>query len=221
VIESFRQAPVPSCHSDAAGPAAGAGAPVVALVGAPNVGKTTLFNMLTGSRRETGNWPGTSVAVGHGSWQLPGGEVAVVDLPGTYSLDPLSPDEALTRTLLVEVPESERPDVTVVVLDATGLARSLYLLAQVHELPGRVVGVVTMTDIAAGRGVQVDVDRLAAAAKMPMVAMDPRRRTGVDDLGAVVATALSEPTLPALTRDPAPATHDPTPPTPPDLVDPL
>ena len=156
MIENLRRTSTASCHSDAAGPTGpvtATGAPVVALVGAPNVGKTTLFNTLTGARRETGNWPGTSVAVGHGSWQLPrrpAAEVAVVDLPGTYSLDPLSPDEALTRALLVEVAAAERPEVTVVVLDASALARSLYLLAQVRELPGRVIGVLTMNDVAAG-----------------------------------------------------------------------
>jgi ferrous iron transport protein B len=176
---------------------------VVALVGAPNVGKTTLFNTLTGARRETGNWPGTSVAVGHGSWQLPGREVAVVDLPGAYSLDPLSPDEALTRALLVEVEAAERPDVTVVVLDTSALARSLYLLAQVREQPGRVIGVLTMNDVAAGRGVRVDADRLACAAGMPVVALDPRRRTGIDPLAGAVTDALAGPPLPAMGGDAA------------------
>jgi ferrous iron transport protein B len=178
---------------------------VVALVGAPNVGKTTLFNALTGARRETGNWPGTSVAVGRGSWRVPCAhgtpgdqELAVVDLPGTYSLDPLSPDEALTRALLMEVPEQERPDATVVVLDAMALARSLYLLAQVRELPGRVIGVLTMNDVAAGRGVRVDPDALAAAAGMPVVTLDPRRQAGVHRLATVVAQALAGPPPAAL-----------------------
>lgn len=198
MIESFRRAPIASCHSDAAGPAAAAGAPVVAVAGAPNVGKTTLFNALTGSRRETGNWPGTSVAVGHGSWQPADVELAVVDLPGAYSLDPLSPDEALTRALLVEVGEDELPDVVIVVLDATALARSLYLLAQVRERPGRVIGAVTMNDVAAARGVQVDVEGLSAAAATPVVALDPRRGTGVDRLAAVITEALAGPALPAL-----------------------
>jgi ferrous iron transport protein B len=189
---------------------------VVALVGAPNVGKTTLFNALTGARRETGNWPGTSVAVGRGSWRVPCAhgtpgdqELAVVDLPGTYSLDPLSPDEALTRALLVEVPQRERPDATVVVMDAMALARSLYLLAQVRELPGRVIGVLTMNDVAAGRGVRVDPDALAAAAGMPVVTLDPRRQDGVHRLAAVVAQALAGPPLAALrhTGDPDDVDH--------------
>jgi ferrous iron transport protein B len=188
---------------------------VLALVGAPNVGKTTLFNALTGSRRETGNWPGTSVAVGRGSWQPPGTgtggaartELSVVDLPGTYSLDPLSPDEELTRALLVEVGEDERPDVCVVVLDATALARSLYLLAQVREQPGRVIAAVTMNDVAAARGVRVDVEGLAAAAGTPVVALDPRRGTGIDRLATVVSEVLAGPVLPALRYDLPDADH--------------
>lgn len=173
----------------------------MALVGAPNVGKTTLFNTLTGARRETGNWPGTSVAVGHDSWQLPGGEVAVIDLPGAYSLDAVSPEEALTRTLLVEVEEAERPDVTIVVLDASSLARGLYLLAQVREQPGRVVAAVAMNDVAAARGVHVHPDRLAIAAGMPVVTLDPRRGTGVGDLAAAVSAAIAGPLPPPLRQE--------------------
>lgn len=193
-----RQTPLAACRRDAAGATAAAREPVVALTGAPNVGKTTLFNDLTGAHRETGNWPGTSVEVECGTWQLPGREVTLVDLPGAYSLDPLSPGEALTRTLLVEVPEAERPDLALIVIDATALARSLYLLAQLRERPGRMVAVVTMGDVAASRGIQVDADQLAEAAGMPVIALDPRRQNGADRLAAAVAETLDHPPLPAL-----------------------
>jgi ferrous iron transport protein B len=200
LIESFRRAPVPSCHSDAAGPVAASGAPVVALVGAPNVGKTTLFNTLTGARRETGNWPGTSVAVGHGSWQLPGREVAVVDLPGAYSLA-RSPRRGAHPSPAGRAEAAGRP-VTVVVSTPRPWPAA-YLLAQVREQPGRVIGVLTMNDVAVGQGLRVDADRLASAAGMPVVALDPRRRTGIDPLAGAVIDALAGPPLPARGDDAA------------------
>jgi ferrous iron transport protein B len=165
---------------------------VAALVGAPNAGKSTLFNALTGGARTVGNWPGTTVEVGRGSWRCgPSLELDLLDLPGAYSLDAASPDEQFTADLFVGA--GPPPEVTVVVADAAHLARSLYLLAELREQARRVVVALTMTDVAERRGVRVDDRELAAAVGVPVVALDPRRRNGRERLEGAVATALTAP----------------------------
>jgi ferrous iron transport protein B len=163
----------------------------VALVGNPNVGKSTLFNAITGARQHVGNWPGKTVHVATGTWRLEDCSVEIVDLPGTYSLLPRSPDEELTRDLLVDRGLTGRPDVAVVVLDASNLARNLYLLAQVLEAGVPVVVALTMVDVAAGRGIEVDADALAAAVGVPVVPVVPRQRRGSDALAAAVTALLA------------------------------
>jgi len=165
---------------------------VVALAGTPNVGKSTLFNALTGARRTMGNWPGTTVEVGRGAWRPDGTAYELVDLPGAYSLDPTSPDEALTRDLVV-TEEARRPDVVVLVADSTHLSRSLYLLAEIRERAQRVVVALTMTDVALRRGITVDPEQLARATGVPVVALDPRARRGLDQLSTAVAAVLRAP----------------------------
>lgn len=180
---------VPSCHGGGGGETRRGGRPVVALAGCPNVGKSSLFNTVTGARRSVGNWAGTSVEVGTGCWRIGDREVDVFDLPGAYSLDPLSPDEELTRDLLVRAVPAERPDVVVVVVSMADLARTLYLAAQILEQPLRVVLAVTMGDVAARRGIALDVEALARELGVPVVAVDPRRgRLGT--LADVVQAAL-------------------------------
>jgi ferrous iron transport protein B len=191
----------PSCHGDGTAGPGTPGAPVVALVGAPNAGKSTLFNALTGGSRTVGNWPGTTVEVGRGSWQ-PAADCCgptptdLLDLPGAYSLDASSPDEQLTADLFAGTLATPSPDLAVVVADAAHLARSLYLVAQLREESRRVVVALTMVDVAERRGVTVDDGRLATALGVPVVVLDPRRRSGREALETAVTEALSAP-LPA------------------------
>ena len=191
---------VPSCHSGGGGVAAPAGTPVVALAGAPNVGKSTLFNRLTGARRDVGNWPGTTVEVGRGLMDDGVRRFDVIDLPGAYSLDPLSPDEALTRALLVDVEPQERPDLVVVIGDAGRLSRSLYLVRQLRETDQRMVVALTMGDIARRQGVRVDVDALAAFIGVPVVLIDPRHHQGRTGLLDALDRTLGAPPPPVLPR---------------------
>lgn len=205
-MTTTKPSPTPSCHAGGDGPAAVLGAPVVALVGAPNAGKSTLFNGLTGGKRTVGNWPGTTVEVGSAAWAAGGTPVELLDLPGAYSLDSHSPDEELTRDLLYGV-DRPVPDVTVVVVDAAQLARSLYLVAQLREHRQRVVLALTMNDVAARRGIEVDPAALARAVGAAVVAIDPRRRAGAQRLQAEVAAVLAGP-VPEPRPQPGGLDHD-------------
>lgn len=171
----------PSCHSTQSLAPSPPGTPVIALVGAPNAGKSTLFNALTRSKATMGNWPGTTVEISRGRWKTSEQLYDVIDYPGAYSLDPQSPDEEFTREHLVDRPQSERPDLVIVAVDASNLARGLYMVAQLAELPYRLVVVLTKVDVAASHGVTVDAQALEHAMGLPVVALDPRRRT----LGAI------------------------------------
>ena len=161
--------------------------PKVVLLGNPNVGKSCLFNGLTGMRQETKNAPGTTVQMREGHWR--GAGATVLDLPGTYSLLAKSPDEqvavdALAGRLAGHV------DLAVVLLDSTSLTRSLYLLGQVAQTGTPAVGVLTMCDVARDEQREVDAEALADVVGVPIVALDPRRSSG--GLAAVVADALVE-----------------------------
>lgn len=187
---SFAAAPSCRCE-DPSVVAAPASAPIIALIGAPNAGKSTLFNALTGARVKMGNWPGTSVEVARGLWRAER-DYAVIDFPGSYSLDPMSPDEAFTRDLLLERPLEERPDLVLVAVDTATIARGLYLAAQVAEHPYRVVVVLTKSDVAASQGLEIDPVTLSRGLGMPVVAVDPRKRE-LADVREVVADQLARP----------------------------
>lgn len=188
--------PMASGHTPLSSQSARPGSPIVALVGAPNVGKSTLFNALTRSHVDVGNWPGTTVEIGRGAWKDRQStfEYDVIDLPGAYSLDAVSPDEELTRDLLVNVPPEERPDLVIVVADSSRLTRSLYIVTQLQDLGQRTLLVLTMADIAQRRGILVEAESLSHALGLPVVAVDPRHRRGLDALAVATAGILATPT---------------------------
>lgn len=165
------------------------GTPTVALVGNPNVGKSSLFNTATRGVQQTRNAPGTTVEMHTGRWEEAG--VQLVDLPGTYSLVAGSPDERVTAEYL-GAPEGERPRAAVVILDATSLLRSLYLLGQVAATGIPVACALTMADVARAEGGGVAAARIAQVLGVPVVPLDPRQSVaGLAD--AVHAVLVHEP----------------------------
>ncbi len=160
---------------------------LVALAGNPNVGKTTVFNALTGLRQHTGNWPGKTVARAEGAFAHQGKRVKVVDLPGTYSLQAGSSDEEVARDFIV----FGRPDVTVVVVDATHLERNLNLVLQVLEITDRVVVCLNLVDEAKRHGMLIDPARLEKELGVPVVAAVARRNEGIDELLGVIEEVAS------------------------------
>lgn len=162
----------------------------VALVGNSNVGKSTLFNALTGAHQQEANWPGTTVHVARASWTVSSGVVELIDLPGTQSLVPQSPGEALVRDLLYAGQPADRIDLVVLVLDAANLAPSLYLASQVLDSGVPAICVLTMADIAAAQEIRIDTEALARGLGIPVLEVQPRRRTGLPRLAEAIPTAL-------------------------------
>jgi ferrous iron transport protein B len=160
---------------------------LVALAGNPNTGKSTVFNALTGLRQHTGNWPGKTVARAEGTFVNAGKRVRIIDLPGTYSLQAGSADEEVARDFLL----FGRPDVTVVVLDATRLERNLNLALQVLEITDRVVICLNLMDEARRHGIGVDPAKLEAALGVPVVAAAARQKVGMPELLAAIAKVAS------------------------------
>src|SRR5210317_196542 len=139
---------------------------VVALAGNPNTGKSTVFNALTGLRQHTGNWPGKTVSRAEGGFSTGGQRYKLVDLPGTYSLLSASLDEQIARDFVL----FGKPDVTVIVVDATRLERNLNLVLQVLEITDRAVVCLNLMDEARRKGLQIDDRRLARDLGVPVVA---------------------------------------------------
>ncbi len=155
----------------------------VALAGNPNAGKTTLFNQLTGLRGKTANFSGTTTSVRLGSFPLNGTSVSLLDLPGLYGMSEHKVEERTARdALLGKLPGRPRPQAAIVVVDATNLARNLYLAGQVRELGVPMVIALNMIDLAEADGLEIDTESLAVELGAPVVPVNSRSGRGIDRL---------------------------------------
>jgi ferrous iron transport protein B len=176
--------------------------PVIVLAGQPNMGKSTLFNLLTGLNQHVGNWPGKTVEKREGHFDLNGTNVHLVDLPGTYSLTANSPEEVIAREFILR----EKPSVTVAVVSAANLERSLYLVAELAALKTPIVVALNMLDVAEQEGIQVDAQILAKELGLPVVPVVASKAIGVRQLLYVINDLLHQdqqphPELPRVRED--------------------
>jgi small GTP-binding protein len=156
---------------------------VIALIGNPNSGKTTVFNNLTGARQHVGNWPGVTVEKKEGICHTQQYQCKVVDLPGVYSLTAYSPDEVIARDFIL----NERPDVVVDIVDASNLERNLYLTLQVMEMDVPLIIALNMMDEAESKGYKIDTEAMSREMGIPIVPMVANRNKGTEKLLDVIA----------------------------------
>ena len=169
--------------------------PLVAVAGSPNAGKSALFNALTGARQKVGNYPGVTVERHSGRLTLADGRpVELVDLPGAYSLDPASPDEAVTRDVLLGRQTGERkPDALIIVVDASNLDNHLRFALQLIELGHPTIIALNMIDLAKRDGLELDAKRLEQELGVPVIETIAVRRRGITELGQALDDMLSAP----------------------------
>ena len=171
----------------------------IALIGNPNSGKSTIFNDLTGLNQKVANFPGVTIEhhIGNFLVQDQSGktiEAELIDLPGTYSLYPKSPEELIPFRLLCNPDHPLHPDLTVVVADGTNLKRNLFLCSQVIDLNIPVILVVNMMDLVRFRKTLIDFKGLEEKLGIRIVPMNARKKEGLDDLRTAIATITSRPT---------------------------
>ncbi len=169
--------------------------PLVAVAGSPNAGKSALFNALTGARQKVGNYPGVTVERHSGRLTLADGRpVEMVDLPGAYSLEPASPDEAVTRDVLLGKQAGERqPDALVIVIDASNLDNHLRFCLQLIELGHPTIVALNMVDLAKRDGLELSVERLSRELGVPVIETVAVRRRGIAELRTALDDMLSAP----------------------------
>ncbi len=164
----------------------------IALVGNPNVGKSVIFNALTGLNQTIANFPGCTVEKKEGGMKHEDRSIEVIDLPGIYSLTPHSIDEEISREYIIE----ENPDLVVAVLDASNLERNLYLTAQLMELGVNLIIALNMMDLAEGKGLEIDVEKLSDNLEIPIIETIAAKEIGLDDLKSAICHYLDNPIEP-------------------------
>jgi ferrous iron transport protein B len=175
--------------------------PTFALVGNPNVGKTALFNALTGLTQTTGNYPGVTVERKEGYFVHRGQAVSVLDLPGCYSLAARSPDEMIVADVLMDLQPGAPPIFGIIaVVDASNLERNLYFVSQIIELNKPMVLALNMMDIAQRRGIRIDTEKLEEKLGIPVVPVCAHKKQGVDELKEQIVALIENPRKPRVSR---------------------
>lgn len=173
----------------------------IALIGNPNVGKSTVFNGLTGLSQHTGNWPGKTVSLASGTYVHRGQAFSLIDLPGIYSLTANSPEEEVA----IEYLNNKSPDAVVVVVDATCMERNLNLALQVAETYKNVVLCVNLLDEANKKGIEIDLDSLSRRMNIPVVGVVARSKKNLDKLKdqilALTKKPMSSSPIPPITKE--------------------
>jgi len=160
----------------------------IALVGNPNCGKSSLFNVLTGLNQKIGNFPGVTVEKKTGMVSLPGGvNASVTDLPGTYSIYPKRSDEWIVYKILLGADNQVKPDVVVLVADASNLKRNLLFCSQILDMNIPVIVGLSMMDVARRKGIKIDIDKLEEELGVPVLQLNPRKNKGTDNLKKALA----------------------------------
>ncbi|RKY96918.1 MAG: ferrous iron transport protein B, partial [Candidatus Hydrothermota bacterium] len=161
----------------------------IALAGNPNAGKTSIFNGLTGSHQHVGNWPGVTVERKEGEFIHGNIKIKVVDLPGTYSLTPYTIDERIARDFIVK----EKPELVVVIADASNLERNLYLLIEIMQLTKKTLLVLNMVDIAEKKGIKINHQSLSKILGIPVVKTIANKGVGIKELKDKIVEAIKNP----------------------------
>jgi ferrous iron transport protein B len=166
----------------------------IALVGNPNSGKSTLFNILTGLNQKVGNFPGVTVEKKTGKCKIENEEVEIIDLPGTYSLHPKSIEEEVTLSIICDPSNEYYPDLTIIVVDATNLKRNLLLCSQIIDLNRPCILALNMMDLVRENKIEIDVKLLSSKLGVEVVAINARANERINELKKAISNNISFPT---------------------------